>query len=153
MTGSWNAELYDDKHSFVWKLASSVVEFLAPQPGERILDLGCGTGQLTDQISNSGAQVVGLDNSPAMIEEACRLYPQLQFRLANAQGFDVPKPFDAVFSNAALHWIKQPEKVVNPNFAPRWEFLGPSAYLSGVKISHSERAGGPRHDDRVFPTG
>ena len=112
MTDTWNAELYDDKHSFVWKLGSSVVELLAPQPGERVLDLGCGTGQLTAQIAQSGATVVGLDNSPAMIEEARRQYPQLEFREADAHDFDVAEPFDAVFSNAALHWITEPARVV-----------------------------------------
>lgn len=112
MTDSWNAELYDDKHSFVWKLGSSVIELLAPQPGERILDLGCGTGQLTAQIAETGAEVIGLDNSPAMIEEARRLYPQLQFREADAHDFDVAEPFDAVFSNAVLHWITEPDRVV-----------------------------------------
>lgn len=112
MTDTWNAELYDDKHSFVWKLGSSVVELLAPQPGERILDLGCGTGQLTAQIAQSGATVVGIDNSPAMIEEARRSYPQLHFREADAHDFDVAEPFDAVFSNAVLHWITEPDRVV-----------------------------------------
>ncbi len=112
MTDTWNAELYDDKHSFVWKLGSSVVELLAPQPGERILDLGCGTGQLTALIAETGAEVVGLDNSPAMVEEARRLHPQLEFKEADAHDFDVAEPFDAVFSNAALHWIKEPDKVV-----------------------------------------
>jgi trans-aconitate methyltransferase len=112
VTDTWNAELYDDKHSFVWKLGSSVVELLAPKPGERILDLGCGTGQLTAQIAETGAEVVGLDNSPAMIEEARRLYPQLEFKKADAHDFDVAEPFDAVFSNAALHWITEPARVV-----------------------------------------
>ncbi len=75
----WNAELYDNKHSFVWKLASSVVELLDPQPGERILDIGCGTGTLTAKIAESGAAVTGLDSSPAMIEEARRVNPQVEF--------------------------------------------------------------------------
>jgi len=112
VTDTWNAGLYDDKHSFVWKLGSSVVELLAPQPGERILDLGCGTGQLTAQIAETGAEVVGLDNSPAMIEEARRLYSQLKFQEADAHDFDVAKPCDAVFSNAVLHWITEPDRVV-----------------------------------------
>lgn len=108
----WKPGLYDEKHSFVWKLGSSVVELLAPQPGQRILDVGCGTGQLTAQIVETGAKVVGLDNSPAMIEEARRLFPQIEFREADAHDFDVPEPFDAVFSNAALHWIKDPDRVM-----------------------------------------
>jgi trans-aconitate methyltransferase len=112
VTDSWNAELYDEKHSFVWKLGSPVIELLAPQPSERILDLGCGLGQLTAQIAQSGAEVFGLDNSPAMIEEARRSYPHLPFREADAHDFDVAEPFDAVFSNAVLHWITEPNRVI-----------------------------------------
>ena len=96
MTGQWNAKLYDDKHSFVWKLASSLVELLAAQPEERVLDLGCGTGQLTDQLAQSGANVIGLDNSPAMIEEARRLFPKLTFQLGDAHDFEVTQQVDAI---------------------------------------------------------
>jgi trans-aconitate methyltransferase len=108
----WNADLYDDKHSFVWKLASSVMELLAPQPRERILDIGCGTGQLSAEIAESGAKVVGLDSSPAMIAEARRLYPQVEFVEQDAHDFDLSVRFDAVFSNAALHWISDPPRVI-----------------------------------------
>jgi trans-aconitate methyltransferase len=112
VSDQWKPDLYDGKHSFVWKQGASVIELLAPQPGERILDIGCGTGQLTAQIFDSGATIVGLDNSPAMIDEARRHYPKIQFQLADAQEFDVTESFDAVFSNAALHWIKEPDNVV-----------------------------------------
>ncbi|MEZ6119003.1 MAG: methyltransferase domain-containing protein [Pirellulaceae bacterium] len=104
----WAPTLYDQKHSFVWKLGASIVEILAPQPGERILDIGCGTGQLTAQIAESGATVVGIDHSPAMIEEACRLFPGIEFQLADAHDFSFHQQFDGVFSNAALHWIHDP---------------------------------------------
>jgi trans-aconitate 2-methyltransferase len=60
----WDARLYDDKHSFVWKHGAALLELLAPQPGERILDLGCGTGHLTAQIAATGATVRGIDSSP-----------------------------------------------------------------------------------------
>ncbi|APZ93353.1 class I SAM-dependent methyltransferase [Fuerstiella marisgermanici] len=112
MTDIWSPNLYDGKHSFVWKFGASVIELLSPQPSERILDVGCGTGQLTAQIAESGASVVGLDNSPAMIDEARRLFPEIEFRLADAHDFQTDESFDAVFSNAALHWINEPEKVV-----------------------------------------
>src|SRR5690242_15677096 len=104
----WDAALYDDKHAFVWKQAASLLELLAPQPGERVLDLGCGTGQL----AAAGAEVVGLDHSPAMVEQARRLYPQLRFELGDARRFAFAKPFDAVFSNAALHWVREPEAAI-----------------------------------------
>ena len=110
--GQWEPTLYGDKHSFVWKLAASVIELLSPQRGERILDVGCGTGQLTAQIAESGAAVVGLDNSPTMIDEARHLYPEIEFQLGDAHDFEFDEPFDGVFSNAALHWITDPVCVV-----------------------------------------
>lgn len=109
----WNPELYDDKHSFVWKLAVSVLELLAPRTGERILDVGCGTGQLTAKIADVGAEVVGMDSSPHMIDEARRSHPNLTFVVGDAHDFESPEPFDAVFSNAALHWIHTPRQVVS----------------------------------------
>lgn len=112
-TDQWQPGLYDGKHSFVWKLGASVIDLLAPQSGERILDIGCGTGQLTARIAESGATVVGLDNSQAMIDEARRLYPQIDFQTADAHEFAFDETFDAVFSNAALHWIQEPRKVVD----------------------------------------
>jgi len=103
---TWNTALYDGKNAFVWKHGRGVVELLAPQPGERILDLGCGTGHLTNQIAAAGAEVIGMDKSQSMIEEARRLYPSLRFEIADATNFHFDKPFDAVFSNAAIHWMK-----------------------------------------------
>jgi trans-aconitate 2-methyltransferase len=102
----WNTALYDGKNAFVWKHGRDVVELLAPQRGERILDLGCGTGHLTNQIAAAGAGVIGLDKSQSMIEEARRLYPNLSFEIADAADFHFDQPFDAVFSNAAMHWMK-----------------------------------------------
>ena len=67
----WNAELYDDKHSFVWKMAAALLNsYLEAKADERILDLGCGTGHLTEQIAASGAKVVGIDSFPDMIQQA-----------------------------------------------------------------------------------
>jgi trans-aconitate methyltransferase len=109
----WDAKLYDDKHAFVWEKAKGVLGMLAPQPGERVLDLGCGTGHLTAQIAAKGVNVVGLDRSTEMIAEAKRNYPELLFEVADATGLSFDREFDAVFSNAALHWIVEPEKVVH----------------------------------------
>jgi trans-aconitate methyltransferase len=108
----WDAALYEAKHSFVWERGAELLELLAPQAGERILDLGCGTGHLTAKIAESGAHVVGVDSSPEMIAEAKRNYPELEFIVADARDFQFEKPFDAVFSNAMLHWILEPERVV-----------------------------------------
>lgn len=109
---SWNTHLYQDKHAFVWKMGAPLLELLQPQAGERILDVGCGTGQLTAQVAQSGATVVGLDLNEAMLEQARSNYPDLEFILGNAANFRVQEPFDAVFSNAALHWVLDAEGAV-----------------------------------------
>jgi trans-aconitate 2-methyltransferase len=109
---SWDVERYEARHSYVWNLGASLVELLDPKPGERILDLGCGSGQLTHQISESGAAAIGVDNAPAMIAQARLNYPKLKFLLADAAGLQLDQPVDGVFSNAALHWMRPPEPVV-----------------------------------------
>jgi trans-aconitate methyltransferase len=110
--GPWNADLYDAKHSFVWQYGGDLVSLLAPQPGEQILDVGCGTGHLTAQIAESGAQVVGVDQSTSMIAAARQTFPNLKFEVADARELSFDATFDAVFSNAALHWIQEPELVI-----------------------------------------
>lgn len=102
---NWDAELYEARHSFVWQFGESLVELLAPTTGERILDLGCGPGQLTAKIAEHGASVVGLDSSPEMIGQARQNFPHLHFVLKSASAMDFEDEFDAIFSNAALHWI------------------------------------------------
>jgi len=108
----WDAGLYDEKHSFVWKMAAGLLELLDAKPGERILDVGCGTGHLAAQIAATGAQVSGIDRSAEMIQQARAAHPSLQFEVADAREFAFAQPFDAVFSNATLHWIREPERVV-----------------------------------------
>ncbi|MBA3923865.1 MAG: methyltransferase domain-containing protein [Nostocaceae cyanobacterium] len=107
----WNTELYENNHAFVWQNALAILELLAPKLGERILDLGCGTGQLTQEIANYGADVMGIDRDSAMIDKAKQNYPQLQFTVADATNFAV-EPLDAVFSNAVLHWIPEADAVI-----------------------------------------
>jgi len=108
----WDAGLYDEKHSFVWKLAAAVLELLDAKPGERVLDLGCGTGHLAAKIAEAGAQVVGVDRSHEMIRQARLKYPSLRFEVMDAREISLDGTFDAVFSNATLHWIKEPERVI-----------------------------------------
>ena len=105
----WNAACYQNQFSYVWQHGESMISLLAPQPGDRILDLGCGTGQLTDKIAASGATVTGLDNDRAMITQARANYPHITFEVADAADFQLAEPVDAVFSNAALHWVTQAE--------------------------------------------
>ena len=121
----WNVDLYENKHSYVWQYGAKIVDILAPQPQERILDLGCGTGQLTANIAATGASVVGLDSASSAIAQAESNYPEIQFNLANGTDFSFDIPFDAVFSNAALHWMKPPEAAIKCI----WDTLKPGGRL------------------------
>jgi Trans-aconitate methyltransferase len=110
---SWDPGLYENQHSFVWKYGADLLPLLDPKPGEKILDVGCGTGQLTAKIAESGAEVLGIDSSVEMIGQARQNYPKLNFRLMDAREMQFAGQFDAVFSNAALHWILDSAVVVN----------------------------------------
>jgi trans-aconitate methyltransferase len=105
MAKDWNPDLYNNKHAFVYQYGQGILEWLEPQPQERILDLGCGSGQLTSQIKEIAAWVVGMDSSPEMIADAKSKYSYIEFEVGNASDFDYNQPFDAIFSNAALHWV------------------------------------------------
>ena len=89
------------------------MELLAARAGERILDLGCGTGALTAELAASGAELLGVDRSPEMIAEARKKFPHLRFEVCDARTLQFSNEFDAVFSNAALHWIPEAERVIH----------------------------------------
>jgi trans-aconitate methyltransferase len=103
MTQTWNPTVYVEHGSFVPQLGAGVFDWLAPQIGERILDLGCGDGQLTAKIAAAGAVVIGVDSSPQMIRGA--LNRGIDARICNVEALPFTDEFDAVFSNAALHWV------------------------------------------------
>lgn len=103
---TWNAELYQSSHAWVWNYGKGVLELLAPKAGERILDVGCGTGQLAAEIGQAGAEVVGVDRSPEMIAAAGSNFPGIAFLVADATKLPFEAEFDAVFSNAAMHWVR-----------------------------------------------
>ena len=107
----WNPEQYEKNARFVSDLGMPVVTLLEPRAGERILDVGCGDGPLTKKLVEMGCEVVAVDASPAMIEAAKAL--GLDARVMDGQALQFAREFDAVFSNAALHWMKQPEAVIN----------------------------------------
>jgi len=109
----WDATAYEDDHSFVYEYGADVLELLAPAAGERVLDLGCGTGALTGKIAASGADIVGIDSAAEMIERARANHPELAFRQADARTATFDEPFDAVFSNAALHWIDEQDAALS----------------------------------------
>jgi SAM-dependent methyltransferase len=107
---AWNPSLYESAHAFVYQHGRGLMELLAPQRGEQILDAGCGTGQLANEIAQAGAKVLGIDNSPAMIEQAQKNYPELDFRQTDIRALPFHTQFDAVFSNAVLHWLKDADR-------------------------------------------
>lgn len=118
--GGWRAEDYGRNARFVAHLAADLIEWLAPVAGETMLDLGCGDGALTERIVQAGAEVIGADGSSAMV--AAAQARGLNAVVADGQRLDaVPeldRTFDAVFSNAALHWMRdEPQAVIDGVFA------------------------------------
>lgn len=106
----WSAERYAEAAHFVPALGAPVLELLAPAPGEHILDLGCGDGVLTEKIAAAGAVVVGVDAAPDMV--AAARARGLDARVVAGQALAFDGAFDAVFSNAALHWMRPPDAVL-----------------------------------------
>ena len=109
-TQTWNAGTYAHNARFVADLGAPLLELLDPQPGEDILDLGCGDGALTHKIAASGARVLGVDGSASMVAATQAL--GIDARVANGEALHFSKDFDAVFSNAALHWMTRPDDVL-----------------------------------------
>ena len=106
----WDAETYDRRFSFVTSYGGALLDLLDPEPGERVVDLGCGTGHLAALIAERGADVEGIDADPAMVERARSEHPELRVRLGDARSFTVPQPVDAVFSNATVHWVPEADQ-------------------------------------------
>jgi len=112
MAQTWDPQAYNREGSFVHQLAGGVVEWLDAQPGEHILDLGCGDGQLTARLAASGAIVTGVDASPEMVAAA----RGRGVTADHAPAEDLPyagASFDAVFSNAALHWVREQDAMMD----------------------------------------
>src|SRR5215207_4592697 len=115
----WSPEQYAKNARFVSDLGMPVVALLAPRAGERILDVGCGDGPLTKKLVELGCDVVGVDASAAMVEAAKAM--GLDARVMDGQALKFEGEFDAVFSSAALHWMKQADAVI----AGVWRALKP----------------------------
>ncbi|HEV2245903.1 MAG TPA: class I SAM-dependent methyltransferase [Terriglobia bacterium] len=122
----WLADRYAEHAPFVPVLGLPVLELLNPQLGERILDIGCGDGALSEVLRNAGATVVGIDGSPDMVAAAKQR--GIDARLADAFNLPFDAEFDAAFSNAALHWMKRdPDAVlksVSRSLKPGGRFAG-----------------------------
>ena len=157
----WSPEVYERNARFVSELGSDVVEWLDPKPGERSLDLGCGDGALTVKLLEAGAEVVGLDSSAPFVEAARAR--GIDARLGDGQRLDFSHEFDAVFSNAALHWMTDAEATargVHRALKPGGRFVAEcGAHGNVAAIVTGLRAVADRHgiDDRLvspwyFPT-
>jgi len=134
MNQHWDPEQYGENARFVSEKGMEVVEWLAPKASERILDLGCGDGVLTEALIAMGCEVVGVDASPAMVAAAKARGVDVRLMDGGALVFD--NQFDAVFSNAALHWMQRPEAVI----AGVWRVLRPGGRFVGECGGHGNVA-------------
>jgi SAM-dependent methyltransferase len=166
-SSQWSPTDYANNAAFVPALGAAAVELLAPQPGELILDLGCGDGVLTQQIMASGARVIGLDASEAMVEAARGRGVDAFVADAQALGLEDQASrfgqFDAAFSNAALHWMLDPDAVASGVFAvikPGGRFAGEmggegniATLRAGIRDELSERGYAvPPEDPQWYPS-
>jgi len=155
----WNADLYDTNHSFVSKYGDHLIELLAPKAGEQILDLGCGTGDLAKRLYDYGTDVVGVDKSGNMITQAKSKYPDVKFHVQDVTELKYKEEFDAVFSNATLHWVKSPKQALNciyESLKPDGRFIAEFGGRGNVKIITDEityqlQAAGFDYQKEQFP--
>lgn len=101
----WNAELYDGKHQFVSEYGLQLLEYVGGERGGKLLDIGCGTGDLAHALKERGWDVTGVDGSGEMIEKARVRFPDIPFVVSDLRSLNLEETFDAGFSNAVLHWI------------------------------------------------
>ncbi|MDQ2767442.1 MAG: methyltransferase domain-containing protein [Gemmatimonadota bacterium] len=121
----WSAEGYARNARFVAELGEPVVDWLDPKPGERVLDVGCGDGALTASIVSRGAEVIGIDSSAALVEAAHAR--GIDARVIDAYALPFRAEFDAAFSNASLHWMREPDLAlagIRRALRPRGRFVG-----------------------------
>jgi trans-aconitate methyltransferase len=130
----WDPERYARNARFVADMALPVVELLAPRAGERVLDLGCGDGALTEKIAAAGANVIALDASAEQV--AATRARGLDARVGDGARLDFTAEFDAVFTNAALHWMRQPDRVIDGI----WRALKPGGRFVGEMGGHGNVA-------------
>lgn len=166
-SSQWSPSDYAANAAFVPALGGAALELLAPQPGELILDIGCGDGALTQKMMASGARVIGLDASAEMVE-AARARGVDAF-VADAQALDLESQamrfgqFDAAFSNAALHWMLDPDAVASGVYSvlkPGGRFVGEmggvgniAALRGGIREELQERGYPiPDEDPQWYPS-
>ena len=125
MPQTWDPDRYRTNAGFVAALGAPVVDLLAPLSGERILDLGCGDGTLTAKLAALGCDVLGVDASAAQVEAARKL--GLAAHVADGEKLGFDREFDAVFSNATLHWLKDHDAAIDG----AWRAIKPGGRFVG----------------------
>lgn len=133
----WDAKSYSDRCHFVAHHGERILSSLMVKPGDRILDLGCGTGELSLKLIGKGATVVGIDESPAMVSVAKE--HGIDARVMNGMALEFDTEFDAVFSNAAMHWMTDPDAVlkgVARALKPRGQFVAEMGGHGNVAAIH-----------------
>lgn len=155
----WNPNLYDQQHSFVSEYGSSLIDLLQPEKGEVILDLGCGTGDLAHEIAQVGATVIGIDQSENMIEQAKKKFPSIKFHVEDATILNYKENFNAVFSNATLHWVQPPKEAlqciynsltIGGRFVAEFGGKGNVKTITNELINEMKKSGIPNSEQR-FP--
>lgn len=106
---AWDPTDYDERHGFVHEYGADLLDLLDADAGERVLDLGCGTGHLTGRVAEAGADAVGVDRSREMVAAAREQYPGVAFVRADLRAVPFRGAADAALSNAALHWVPEPD--------------------------------------------
>jgi trans-aconitate methyltransferase len=162
MTEGWDTRTYDRDFAFVSAYGAELLNWLDAQPGETVLDLGCGTGELAAKIAETGATVIGIDSDPAMIQAARQRLPSADLRVADAHDFTVDEPVDAVFSNAALHCMPSSFEVLGcvsdalrdgGRFVAEMGAIGNAAAITAAVDQACREAGLPeRRWPWVFPS-
>ncbi len=157
----WNSTLYDDKHGFVADYGRDLLDFIPGNKGLTILDLGCGTGTLTAQLSALGHQVTGIDSSPDMINKAKAQFSSIEFMVCDALALPFENKFDVVFSNAVFHWIsdhkallKSIYKILKPHGLLICEF-GANGNIAAIEKAFAQACRGFGYDYESkfnFPT-
>jgi trans-aconitate methyltransferase len=107
---TWDAGRYESECDFVHERAGDLVDLLDPAPGERVLDVGCGTGHLTAEIDRRADGAIGADSAPDMLATAREKHPGTAFVRADARALPFEAAFDAAFSNATLHWVPEADQ-------------------------------------------
>ena len=108
----WDVDRYGRSFGFVSRYGRDLLNLLAPVPGERVLDLGCGTGEIAAELADLGIEAHGIDADASMIAQARSKHPEVAFEQADGHDFVLADPVDAVLSNAALHWMLDPSAVI-----------------------------------------